>query len=484
MKCSRDQSCRLVILLSVGMFLGGCRFTASTISVQGPGTPPHLELACCEHGLESMQRLFADSDLIPSLRELHASVAVAIADLSPQRAAVVHRLNEQGIPVVAWILLPREQGYYLTADNASAAPARVADFEKWTNEFGLRWVAVGLDIEPNFDDLAHKKGRSSLIVTLLRRSINRGRIVSARKVYSTIINQIRSRGFPVQIYQMPYIPAERSAHSSLPDRMLGTVDVGGDQDYLMLYTSFARPIGAGMIWFLGRHAQAIAIGSTDGDKSPGTADGPLDWNEFSRDLILASHFTRQIGVYDLEGCVRQGFLHKLTTMNWSQSVVVPPESVRRAELIGFASRSILWFASNFAYFLLAIFLFAGFIVCRRHVRRTKMARQSSCCRRSGAHRGSSPQIAGQSDLGNHYQDGSSAHPKLRMRWRSGLRLENPRVSEFNGINLVHDPGRLQAAFRSYIQQVPERAPDRARSVGYSRASRSFRQSAGRSECFG
>lgn len=73
----------------------------------------------------------------------------------------------------------------------------------------------------------------------------------------------------------------------------------------MLYTSFARQIGAGMIWSIGRNARAIPIGSTDGESSAGTGAGPLDWDEFTRDLIVASHFSKHIGIYDLEGCVRQ-----------------------------------------------------------------------------------------------------------------------------------------------------------------------------------
>jgi len=58
-----------------------------------------------------------------------------------------------------------------------------------------------------------------------------------------------------------------------------------------------------MIWSLGRGAQGISLGSTDGETPPGVGSGPLDWNEFSRDLIVASHYSRRVGVYDLEGLV-------------------------------------------------------------------------------------------------------------------------------------------------------------------------------------
>jgi hypothetical protein len=378
MKCSVNRCRSLFASLSICLFLvvfqacgrAAVEESSEGIRVQGPGVPPHIAFACCEHGVEQMQSLFAQPGLIGFLRDLHATVAIPTLDFSRQRADIVRLLNQRGVPVVGWIILSSDQGSYLAADNAPQAAARVADFEKWTSDYGLRWAAVGLDIEPNFAEFAQLRNhRWSLFTKLLRRSLNGGRIVSARKAYSVLIDELRSRGYPVQIYQMPYIPAERSVHSSLPDRLLGTVDVRGDQDYLMLYTSFARPVGAGMIWSLGPHASGIAIGSTDGDLPPGTANGPLDWDEFSRDLIVASHFTSQIGVYDLEGCVRQNFLPRLLAMNWSQPVIIPAESVRRAARFGFVVRSALWIVSNLIYLAAAGLVLISWLLWRRRTRR-------------------------------------------------------------------------------------------------------------------
>lgn len=346
---------------------------ASTgIRVQGPGSPPQIEFACCDRGIEQMQSLFADGDVIASLNDLHAQVAIAILDFTPVRADLVHRLNQAGIPVTAWILLSKAEGYYLNADNAPAAAARVAAFEDWTSDNGLKWAGLGLDIEPNFAVLgALKTHRRRLIAALLRRGLNGDRIAGSRQAYSKIIAEIQSRGYPVQTYQMPYIPAERSVHSSLLDRLLGTVDVRGNEEYLMLYTNVARPVGAGMIWSLGRDAEAISIGSTDGDTAPGRGAGPLNWDEFSRDLIVASHFSRQIGVYNLEGCVRQGFLLRLKTMDWSQSVVIPEESVRRAERLGIILRTVLWIGSNLLYLIFAALALLAWLIRRWHIHQKK-----------------------------------------------------------------------------------------------------------------
>ncbi|HET6178268.1 MAG TPA: hypothetical protein VFE61_15140 [Candidatus Sulfotelmatobacter sp.] len=53
-----------------------------------------------------MQSLFADPDVIAHLSKLHAEIAIAIVDFTPQRADVVRRLNQAGIPVIDWMLLP------------------------------------------------------------------------------------------------------------------------------------------------------------------------------------------------------------------------------------------------------------------------------------------------------------------------------------------------------------------------------------------
>jgi hypothetical protein len=304
-----------------------------------------------------MQSLFADSGVVRGLVELHAGVAVAITDFSPQRAMLVHRLNEQGVPTVAWIMLSEEQGLYLNADNALQAAARVSEFEKWTDANGLKWAAVGLDIEPNFTELARLRNHHwHLAATLLRRAVTGGHLVSARQTYEATIAGLQSRGLLVQTYQMPYVPAERSAHSTLLDRMLGTVDVRGNTEYLMLYTSYARFVGAGMIWQNGVYAQGIAIGSTDGDGPAGAGTGPLSWDEFSRDLMVASHFTNQIGVYNLEGCVRQGFLARLEAMDWHESVAIPRDSISHARRFGFLLRTALWTATNSLYLAVVLLL--------------------------------------------------------------------------------------------------------------------------------
>jgi hypothetical protein len=379
LKCIVPGRRPLSRLLRTSLFECICHFVAASafastpsagIGVQGSGMTPQLMFACCDQGVDQMQSLFADPRVFADLKDLHAGLGVAIVDFTPQRAELVRRLNRDGIPVIAGLGMPPEQGFYFNAENAPEAAAQFAAFDAWSREQGLRWDGVGLDIEPNFAELASLKGhRWRLFTTLLWRAVDVQRMHRAQRVYSALIANIRSRGYFVQTYQLPYLPVERKAHSSLLDRMLGTVDVRGDQEVLMLYTSYAGPAGAAIIWKLGPDAQSIAICCTDGD--PAANPAVLDWSRFSRDLIVASHFSHVIGVYDLEGCVRQGFLPRLKTMNWSQSVTIPAVAIRSANHHLRMLRLVLWISSHLLYLVFVLLLAIALIGWRWRVHKIK-----------------------------------------------------------------------------------------------------------------
>jgi hypothetical protein len=381
--CSKQQCTahlrRFILgILRAGLFLNICycvsvpvlgAMPSTGVTVQGPGVPPNLGFACCDQGIEEMQALFSNQDVIADLKDLHAEVAIPILDFSPERAAAVHRLNQAGIPVIAGLLLPKE-GYYFSADNEPAAALRFAAFDAWSRNQGLRWNGVGLDIEPNFAELATLRSRPlQLFTTLLWRAVDVQRMRRAKRAYSALIANMRAQGYFVQTYQLPFLPIERLAQSSLLDRLLGTVDVRGDQEVLMLYTSYAGPVGAAIIWKLGPDAQAIAICCTDGD--PGANPAVLNWNGFSRDLIVAGHFSHLIGVYDLEGCVRQGYLSRLKTMDWNQSVSIPADAIQRANHRLLVLGLVLWISSHLLYLTVVLLLAITLIAWRWRIRNRK-----------------------------------------------------------------------------------------------------------------
>jgi len=79
--------------------------------------------------------------------------------------------------------------------------------------------------------------------------------------------------------------------SSVIRRLAGLVDLPeADREVLMLYSSFLRPWGQGILWSYGSQAQGIGVGITGGGVDvEGMLDPrPLNWSELQTDLLLAT----------------------------------------------------------------------------------------------------------------------------------------------------------------------------------------------------
>jgi hypothetical protein len=100
---------------------------------------PRLTFAC-ELSSERLDDLFADRSIIAGLRALNSRVALALADFTPERARVVHRLNDEGVPVIAIPLLSFDEGYYFTADNLSNA------WNLWIGRGGVYLPGVRIEV--------------------------------------------------------------------------------------------------------------------------------------------------------------------------------------------------------------------------------------------------------------------------------------------------------------------------------------------------
>jgi hypothetical protein len=287
--------------------------------------PPRL-IFFCELDTPQLRELFHTDEVLDALQKLGAGVALAIRDFSDERAQVVCRMNEAGIPVTAWLLLPEEQGYWFNLDNAPLAVQRYADFKAWSEKKGLKWERIGLDIEPDFRLItALKEGVFPFFKVLFLTLKRRKKLFStARKMYERLIEQIHADGYEVEAYQLPPLLEERRTRSSVLQRWLGILDLAVDREILMLYSSFCRPWGDAMLLSYGKDAQYIAVGSTGGGVDlEGVADTrPLDWQEFSRDLLIAGLLKPEVAVFSLEGCVHQGFLERLEKFDWQQSIQV------------------------------------------------------------------------------------------------------------------------------------------------------------------
>ncbi|MDY7226161.1 hypothetical protein [Hyalangium rubrum] len=306
-------------------------------------TPPRLTFFC-ELAAEPLQALFADRAVTEHMVALKASVSLGLLDFSSERAVVVRRLGQAGVPVIAWQLLPAEQGYWFNLDNAPQADARYSAFREWTATHGLEWDGVGLDIEPDIHELQRLlSGGWRRLPALLPRLRQGERLRNAREAYSALVARIRADGHRVDTYQMPFIVDERQARATLLQRLLGVVDLPTDREVLMLYSSFLRPRGAAVLESYGAQARSIAVGSTGGGvELPGLIEvPPLSWDELSRDLRLARRWSEDLHIFSLEGCVRQGFLPRLHTFDWDAPVEPSSGPARRVGLVRWAAGGVL-----------------------------------------------------------------------------------------------------------------------------------------------
>lgn len=345
---------------------------------------PKLSFACEleQAGLEEIffkppDRLRTGEALIRDLQELKAQVCLGILDLTPERASVVKKLNEAGIPVVAWLLLPKSQGYWFNLENAPQAVKRYFEWKEWSQRNNLKWSGVGLDIEPSIDEMGVFVSRGmralpALFPRLASRILRHKQFRTARMTYNDLIDVIHKDGYLVESYQFPFIEDERLVGSTLLQKATGILDLPADKEVWMLYSSFMRPYGAGYLWSYAPQAQAIGIGSTGGgvDLDFGDGKSPLSWDEFARDLRLAWHWTDDIFIFSLEGCVRNGFLSRMRSFLWDQPILFPEQPAERIERTRALLRSALWVSSNittiFAAFMCTTL---GVIAIRRWMQR-------------------------------------------------------------------------------------------------------------------
>ena len=115
----------------------------------------------------------------------------------------------------------------------------------------------------------------------------------------------------------------------------------------MQYNSFIRTLGPGLLWSYGPEARALAVGTTGGGPDvPGHPQMPvLSWDELARDLRLARHWSDDLFIHSLEGCVWQGFLGRLRSFDWGQAVT-PPKTTPLAEGLRRVLRGTLWASAH------------------------------------------------------------------------------------------------------------------------------------------
>jgi hypothetical protein len=286
----------------------------------------------------------------PGLLDLLATngygVALPLAQLDDAAADVAQLLNQHGVAAIACLRLAPEEGFTFNLQNYPLALGCYQDFHTWAHQHGLHFEAIGLSIEPPFQDMAEASQRSA--GALARRFwLAHENILypSAHAAYSELIVLMHLDGYEVHTFQLPVIADDRRAGTTLVQRALDIIDLPADLDVLMCSSivpiePLGDDLGGALIASYGSHADAIGIGSIDEADPPNfdswglediawrgqAGDQPvkLPWPALRRDLLLAAHYTDTIYIHSLEDCVARELLPKIAALNWDAPAQAKP----------------------------------------------------------------------------------------------------------------------------------------------------------------
>ncbi len=259
-------------------------------------------------------------------------VAVAIRDLNFELVTAVRRLNQQRIPLVAWLQLPHHEGSWFHLQNYPQAVDRYRSVHRWAKEHGLSFQVIGIDIEPPASELDRIQ-RWGLRDLTRRFWLAHENVLfaSARAAYTDLVGEIHSDGYEVHAYQLPALIDDRRAGTTVIQRAFDIVGIPADVEVVMCYSSvpidsLGNDMGGALISSYGPSADSIGVGAVNSVSFSSSPDDlpPLPGAALERDLLLAARYTDLIYVCSLEGCVERGLLSHLRHMHWETEVRVDP----------------------------------------------------------------------------------------------------------------------------------------------------------------
>jgi hypothetical protein len=282
---------------------------------------PQLSFFCELKG-KQFSELFSDTALINDLVEMNVSLRIGLLDLSPERTVIIQKLNHAGIPLIAWILLPEEEGYWFNAYNGNKAFRRYKEFTAWTAENQLMWKGIGIDLEPDMNDLKLAIQRPwKMVWKVYKRLYDSKSLEAGKKLYQDLIAQMKSDGYQVESYIIPLIYEERAKKTRSLQKLAGIADIETDKEIPMSYTSVMN--NPGMIQIYHRDNMPIALGSTGGGVVVEGIEAPaITWENLERDLLISSGLTDEIIIFCLESSVQRGFITKIKNLDFNRT---PPD---------------------------------------------------------------------------------------------------------------------------------------------------------------
>lgn len=268
------------------------------------------------------RQLFADTSLISQLVEMNVSLRVGLQDFSKERTETLLTLNKAGIPMIAWLLLPEEEGYWFNMYNGEKASERYNAFKKWSAENGLKWEGIGIDLEPDFNDAKLAvKHPYKLAWKAYKRLFDNRSLEKGKMVYDDLIGRMKADGYYVESYLIPFIYDERITGTTSFQKLLGLIDISTPREIPMVYTSaMGNPA---IIREYCQAGQPVALGITGGGVIiEGVQPRFMSLDDLIRDLLISNECTKEAVIFCLEATWKNGWLHAIETIDYSEAPLV------------------------------------------------------------------------------------------------------------------------------------------------------------------
>lgn len=294
-------------------------------------THPQLIFFTTQHG-EVLSDMLSGHNLLETFSTHEYGLALAMTEFNDEQAYVVRFLNEHNIYIVAWLLLPPEEGGCFNLRNYPQAVERYHAFREWSLQYQLHFAAVGIDIQPPPGELQNlSQWRLRDIVRRLWLARDNVLFAPARNAYTELVHEIHHDGYEVHVYQSPFLIDERNVGTTLIQRAMDIVDLPADVEVLMLHPE--SPVGDmsstmqnAIIASYASSADSIAVGNIGGCNGAYAAmpdKKHFSWNLLKQQILLGAKYTDTIYIFSLESCLDQDILYNLTTMDWDTRTLLP-----------------------------------------------------------------------------------------------------------------------------------------------------------------
>ncbi|MEH0155443.1 hypothetical protein V6R21_14950 [Limibacter armeniacum] len=282
-------------------------------------------------------KVLLDDESIKQLVRLKAGIKMGLTDLSDSRAEVVQKLNKAGIPVTAWLLLPKKDGYWMNAYNHELSKQRYRDFATWSAKHKLEWDNIGLSFESYASD-QRVINKSFMTVTkvFFKRILTAESQYDGDNNYLNLMHSIRRDGHKREVYLTPYELDSRTAQSEAWHNLNGTMKVASDREVPIFFNHFSDNAEHALAQHIvyGQNSNysfpAVIVGSFN-EKKPLSKElnkQPFTLEHLYQHFHIARAKDTEVWAYGLEGAIQESILPKIDLLGQPKQVFSSKQSYK------------------------------------------------------------------------------------------------------------------------------------------------------------